>query len=41
MTRWLDAEQQQAWRAFLGAVAQLQSGLDAQLQTDSGMPHGY
>lgn len=41
MTRWLDEEQQRAWRAFLGALAHLQSGLDAQLQADSGMPHGY
>jgi DNA-binding MarR family transcriptional regulator len=41
MTRWLDDEQQQAWRAFLGAVQAVQSGLDAQLQRDAGMPHGY
>ncbi len=41
MTRWLDEEQQRTWRAFLGAVAELQSGLDAQLQADSGMPHAY
>jgi DNA-binding MarR family transcriptional regulator len=41
MTRWLDEEQQQCWRAFLGAVEHLQSGLDAQLQADAGMPHAY
>jgi DNA-binding MarR family transcriptional regulator len=41
MTRWLDEEQQRAWRAFLGAVQALQTGLDAQLQADAGMPHGY
>ena len=41
MTRWLDEEQQRAWRAFLGALAELQSGLDAQLQADAGMPHAY
>ena len=41
MTRWLDDEQQRTWRAFLGALAELQSGLDAQLQADSGMPHAY
>lgn len=41
MTRWLDDEQQQAWRAFLGAVQALQSGLDAQLMAEAGMPHAY
>lgn len=41
MTRWLDEEQQQSWRAFLEAIITLQAGLDAQLQADSGMPHGY
>jgi DNA-binding MarR family transcriptional regulator len=41
MTRWLDAEQQRTWRAFLGAVQAMQSGLDAQLQADAGMPHAY
>lgn len=41
MTRWLDEEQQRSWRAFLSAVAALQSGLDAQLQADAGMPHAY
>lgn len=41
MTRWLDEEQQRTWRAFLGALAQLQSGLDAQLQADADMPHAY
>lgn len=41
MTRWLDDEQQQAWRAFLGAVEHLQSALDTQLQAEAGMPHTY
>jgi DNA-binding MarR family transcriptional regulator len=41
MTRWLDDEQQQTWRAFLGAVEHLQSALDAQLQAEAGMPHAY
>ena len=41
MTRWLDEEQQQTWRAFVSAVERLQSGLDAQLQADAGMPHAY
>ena len=41
MTRWLDEEQQKTWRAFLDAVQQLQRGLDAQLQAEADMPHGY
>jgi DNA-binding MarR family transcriptional regulator len=41
MTQWLDAQQQADWRAFLGAVQQLQAGLDAQLQAEAGMPHAY
>ena len=41
MTRWLDEEQQQAWRAFLAAVQVLQRGLDQQLQDEADMPHGY
>jgi DNA-binding MarR family transcriptional regulator len=41
MTRWLDEEQQRTWRAFLDAVQVLQRGLDAQLQDEADMPHGY
>lgn len=41
MTRWLDQDEQRAWRAFLSAVSTVQTGLDAQLQADSGMPHAY
>ena len=41
MTRWLDEDEQAAWRAFLGAVEALQTGLDAQLQADAAMPHAY
>lgn len=41
MTRWLDEDQQRAWRAYLDAVARVHAGLDAQLQADAGMPHGY
>ena len=41
MTRWLDLDEQLTWRAFLSGVAVVQSGLDAQLQADSGMPHAY
>ncbi len=39
--RWLDAEEQRAWRAFLRAVTAVDEALDRQLQRDSGMPHGY
>lgn len=41
MTRWLDADEQRAWRAWLAAVQVLQGGLDAQLQAEAGMPHAY
>lgn len=41
MTRWLDEDEQQAWRALLTMVQTLQSGLDAQLQAEAGMPHTY
>ena len=41
MTRWLDEEQQRAWRAFLDAVQVLQRGLEVQLQDEADMPHGY
>lgn len=41
MTRWLDDDEQRTWRAFLAATSSLQAGLDAQLQADAGMPHGY
>lgn len=41
MTRWLDEDEQHAWRALLGMVETLQSGLDGQLQRDAAMPHAY
>lgn len=41
MTRWLSEDEQRAWRAHLHGVQALQAGLDAQLQAESGMPHGY
>jgi len=41
MTRWLDEEQQQTWRAYLAATTSLQAGLDAQMQAEAGMPHTY
>lgn len=40
-TRWLTDEEQQAWRAFLTACQTLFGAIDAQLQHDSGLPHGY
>lgn len=39
--RWLDDEEQQAWRAFLRAAARIDEALDRQLQRDAGMPHTY
>ncbi|ACY96279.1 MULTISPECIES: MarR family winged helix-turn-helix transcriptional regulator [Thermomonospora] len=41
MTRWLDEEEQQTWRAFLWTSRLLNEALDRQLQRDSGMPHTY
>ena len=41
MTRWLSADEQRAWLAFLGASELLMSSLDAQLQRDAGFPHAY
>jgi DNA-binding MarR family transcriptional regulator len=40
-TRWLTAEEQQAWRAFLTACQTLFSAIDAQLAHDANIPHGY
>jgi DNA-binding MarR family transcriptional regulator len=40
-TRWLTAEEQHAWRAFLTAMQTLFSTVEAQLQHESGIPHGY
>jgi DNA-binding MarR family transcriptional regulator len=40
-TRWLDAEEQRAWRAFIEAARLLLDQLDRELQRDSGMPHAY
>ncbi len=39
--RWLNAEQQQAWRAFLATSALLHAALDRQLQREAGIPHAY
>jgi len=40
-TRWLTAEQQLAWRAYLEADKVLFDALDRQLQRDADMPHAY
>lgn len=40
-TRWLDADEQRTWRAYLGAHRLLLDAIDAQLRRDSGMPHAY
>ena len=40
-TRWLTADEQQAWRTFLVACQTLFSTIDAQLLRDSDIPHGY
>jgi DNA-binding MarR family transcriptional regulator len=40
-TRWLTADEQEAWRAFATACQTLFGAIDAQLQRDSGLPHGY
>ena len=39
--RWLDCDEQQAWRAFLSATRLLFDELDRELQRDAGMPHTY
>lgn len=41
MTRWLTADEQRAWLAWLGATELLMGSLDAQLQRDAGFPHAY
>lgn len=41
MTRWLSADEQRAWRAFLTATHVLFEELDRQLQRDSALSHGY
>ena len=41
MTRWLTEDEQQTWRAFLGATRLVFDQLDRELQRDSGIPHTY
>jgi DNA-binding MarR family transcriptional regulator len=40
-TRWLDGDEQRAWRNYIEATTMLLDALDRQLQQESGMPHGY
>ena len=40
-TRWLNADEQQTWRAYLNSHRLLLDAIDAQLRRDSGMPHAY
>jgi DNA-binding MarR family transcriptional regulator len=41
MTRWLTPDEQQVWRAFLGANKRVFEQLDRELQRDAGLPHAY
>ncbi|MCA1712895.1 MAG: MarR family transcriptional regulator [Actinobacteria bacterium] len=41
MTRWLTADEQQVWRAFLGANKLVFEQLDRELQRDAKIPHAY
>jgi DNA-binding MarR family transcriptional regulator len=36
-TRWLDADQQRVWRAYIAVVRMLDEALERQMQTDSGL----
>ena len=40
-TRWLSADEQLTWRAFVGTCHAFFAAVDAQLQRDSGMPLAY
>lgn len=40
-TRWLDDDEQRAWRAYLEATLLFFDALERQMQQDSGMPHAY
>ena len=39
--RWLTADEQLTWRAFLAGVHTLLSTVEGELQRDSGIAHGY
>jgi DNA-binding MarR family transcriptional regulator len=40
-TRWLSADEQRAWRAYVESTKVLFDALDRQLQGDAEMPHAY
>ncbi len=40
-TRWLTADEQRAWRAYLEATHALLAAIDGQLQQSMGVPHAY
>jgi DNA-binding MarR family transcriptional regulator len=40
-TRWLSAEEQEIWRAFVGTCHTFFASIDAQLQRDTGIPLAY
>ncbi|MFC4535951.1 MarR family winged helix-turn-helix transcriptional regulator [Sphaerisporangium dianthi] len=40
-TRWLDDDEQKAWRTYIWASRLLNESLDRQLQREAGMPHAY
>jgi len=40
-TRWLSADEQLTWRAFVGTCHAFFAAVDAQLQRDTGMPLAY
>jgi DNA-binding MarR family transcriptional regulator len=40
-TRWLNDDEQRAWRAFLTAHRLLFERVERQLQNEAGMPHAY
>lgn len=40
-TRWLSADEQTTWRAFVGACHAFFAAIDAQLQRDTGIPLAY
>lgn len=41
MTRWLDDDEQAAWRLYLAATRLVEDALDRQLRQDAGIPHSY
>ena len=40
-TRWLDAEEQRVWRAYLAATRLFFDRIERELQQDAGIPHAY